>query len=159
MKLNTTTEKAIAVMALLSVQSEHTALTSSEIAIKLNLSDTYTKKILRKLVVAEVISAVSGKYGGFTLAKSTSEISVLMIIEAVEGRINTFPTHGVLEDFFGEYSSEAKQGDMLLKSIVSKADAAWCKELKNITVQDILNDLFADGNPNPNGNENWSKDE
>ncbi len=147
MKLNTTTEKAIAVMALLSVQSQNSALTSSQIADKLELSDSYTKKILRKLVVAEVISAASGNNGGFTLAKSTTEITTLMIIEAIEGKINTFPTHGVLSDFFGEYSSEAKQGDMLLKSIVSKADQAWCEELRKITIQDILDDLYTDGNP------------
>ncbi len=142
MKLNTTTEKAIAVMALISVQAQNSALTSTDIANKLELSDSYTKKILRKLVVAKIISAASGNNGGFTLAKSPGEITTLMIIEAIEGQINTFPTHGVLENFFGEYATEAKRGDTLIKSIVHKADDAWRTELNKITVLDILNDLY-----------------
>ncbi len=138
MKLNKSSEKAMAVIALMAVHFEDRALSSSEIATKLNLSDSYTKKILRKLVVAKIIKASSGNTGGYTFNQELTKITILMIIEAIEGSLQTFPDHGVLASVFSNHQKLATSGDEQIKKIISTADQRWAAELNKVTVNDIL---------------------
>jgi Rrf2 family protein len=56
-----------------------------ELAESENLPADYTEKILRRLRQAEIVTAVRGVSGGFTLARNPSAISVKDIIDATEG--------------------------------------------------------------------------
>jgi len=51
------------------------------------LSKEYLSKIFAALVRADLIEAVRGKRGGYVLARAPKDISVLEVIEAVEGPI------------------------------------------------------------------------
>ncbi len=144
MKLNKSSEKAMAVIALLAIYKDDKILNSNEIAMKLNLSDSYTKKILRKLVVANIINAVSGNRGGYGFKLPLEEINVLMIIEAIEGPVATFPEHGVLSNVFKNEPELAKSGDNYIKEAIAKADQKWCEQLQKVTVAKILTDTFED---------------
>jgi Rrf2 family protein len=48
---------------------------------------SFLAKIFQNLAKAGLVRSVRGSGGGFALAKNPSEISVLEIVEAVEGRI------------------------------------------------------------------------
>ena len=58
---------------------------SQEISIKCDIPLEYLLKILQQLVRANVLHSKRGPHGGFSLAKSPNKISVLQIIEAVDG--------------------------------------------------------------------------
>lgn len=144
MKLTKASEKAMAVVALLAMHhnEKEASLTSSIISEKLSVSDSYTKKILRKLVVADLIKASSGNSGGYTFKKNINKITLLMIIEAIEGKVETFPNHGVLTNVFQDQRELAKSGDRSIKRIIARADQKWAEELSKVTVSDLLKDTL-----------------
>ena len=70
------------------------ALRSSEKPVSLkDVSDSqdlplkYLEQLTRQLVHAGLVSSVRGKYGGYTLAKPASQISVGDIVRAAEGDV------------------------------------------------------------------------
>jgi Rrf2 family protein len=48
---------------------------------------SFLAKIFQDLAKAGLVKSVRGAHGGFSLAKAPAEISVLQIIEAIEGKI------------------------------------------------------------------------
>jgi len=54
------------------------------------LSPTFLSKIFQKLEKAGIVDAIGGIRGGYRLARAADDISILEIIEAVEGRKNLF---------------------------------------------------------------------
>ena len=82
MKLSGSCEQGIAIILLIA-QSKTKVLSAKQISNRLNLSLAYSQKILRKLVVANLIKSAPGINGGFLLANSTKKISLLDIIQAI----------------------------------------------------------------------------
>ncbi len=144
MKLNNASEKAIAVIAYLSINNQDQRVRSIDIATRLDLSDSYTKKILRKLVVAGIIDANSGNTGGYQLARQAKDINLLMIVEAMEGKIRTYPEHGVLANYFSDLTTNdhAEKADDTLKVQITQADDLWREAISKITVASIMASVF-----------------
>ena len=49
--------------------------------------ERYTLKILHKLKHSGIVRSVKGAHGGYSLAKTPSELTLKMIIEAIDGEI------------------------------------------------------------------------
>lgn len=141
-KLTNATEQALAVMAMLSTQEEAIPLSSVAIYQKLSVSSSYMSKLLRKLVVAEVIEGVSGKSGGFYIKKDLSQITLLDIVEAIEGPFHSFPHSGVLERAFSDFTEIAQNGDKLIADYFHRADDYWSEELESVCIKDVLINVF-----------------
>jgi Rrf2 family protein len=62
-------------------------ITSLVIASKREIPDRFLLKVLKPLVSAQILISIKGPHGGYRLAKSPHEITVLDIIEAVDGPI------------------------------------------------------------------------
>jgi len=60
-----------------------------EIAAEHDLPHDYIAKLLTMLVKARILNSGRGRDGGFTLRRRASEISVLDIVEAVDGPVET----------------------------------------------------------------------
>jgi len=56
-----------------------------EIAEDQNVPKSFLAKILQKLVKAKIVSSVRGVKGGFILAQKPSQITLLDVIEAIQG--------------------------------------------------------------------------
>lgn len=69
---------------MLSLQKDHDPVKSYVISKALDVSDSYLKKILRKLVIAGLIYSSASKDGGFSLAKSIRSITVLDVYRALD---------------------------------------------------------------------------
>ncbi len=96
------------------------------------------------MVVSEIIEGVSGNNGGFYIKKDLSEISLLEIVESIEGPFHSFPHIGVLERAFSDFSKIAHNGNKIIANCFDLADKEWNERLKNISVQHILLDVFSD---------------
>lgn len=142
MKLTNATEQAIAIIAILATQDEEMPASSKAIYQKLSVSQSYVKKLLRKLVVSKIIEGVSGNNGGFYIEKSLRDISLLDIVEAIEGPFYSFPHIGVLERAFSDFNEIAQNGNETITEVFTEADIAWNEELRTVTVQDVLSDVF-----------------
>lgn len=101
---------------------------------------TYSQKILRKLVVAGLIKSISGNNGGFTLAKPIGVITVLDVVEALEGKIDSFPNTGLFNEVFAGDSDNqvTTTADQVVHYIFATADTVWCDVLKQVSLRDII---------------------
>lgn len=59
----------------------------NEIAEEYKIPKSFLAKILQKLVRAKIVRSYRGVKGGFSLARPPREISVMDVLEAVEGRL------------------------------------------------------------------------
>ena len=76
MRIRGSLEQAICIVLLISTSSR--PVKSSELSKKLNVSDSYLKKIMRQLVKAKIVSSIASKNGGFVLLKTPSFWTCLM---------------------------------------------------------------------------------
>lgn len=142
MKLTNATEQALAIMAILAVQKVDVPVSSESIYMKLAVSPSYVKKLLRKLVVSKVIAGVSGNNGGFYLERKTQDISLLEVVEAIEGEFQSFPDVGVLQRAFSEFDEIAQNGENVISGFFAEADQAWERRLKNVSINEVLQKVF-----------------
>ena len=84
MRIRGSLEQAICIVLLISTSSR--PVKSSELSKKLNVSDSYLKKIMRQLVKAKIVSSIASKNGGFVLLKTPSRITFLDLFNAIEGQ-------------------------------------------------------------------------
>lgn len=138
MKLNKSLEQAICIITLLATQDKAIPVTSSVINHRLNGSPTYIKKLMRKLVVNNLVTSVSGNNGGFTLVHSPDDISILQIVEAVEGKVSTYPNSGLIDVVFQDMQVAANQGEVVLAETFEQADSLWNQYLAKQSVADLL---------------------
>jgi len=60
---------------------------SHHIAQKRKIPERFLLKVLKPLVSAGILDSIKGPNGGYSLARSANEISMLDVIEAVDGSI------------------------------------------------------------------------
>lgn len=142
MRLTNATEQAIAIMAIIATQEPSSLVSSECIYSKLSVSRSYIKKLLRKLVVSNIIEGISGNSGGFSLNKPLDQITLYDIVESIEGPLETFPDMGVLQRAFSEFDEIAQNGHNIVSSYFNIADRAWELELRKVTIQEVLMQVF-----------------
>ncbi len=59
-----------------------------EIAESLHVSEAHLAKVLQRLTKVRLVTSVRGPGGGYTLARSREEITLLDIVEAIEGPLD-----------------------------------------------------------------------
>ncbi len=80
-----TLESDYAVRIVDCLAAEQRRMDAREIAGKTDVTLRFALKILRKLVSAKIVRSFKGATGGYELAKSPEEITLLEVIETVEG--------------------------------------------------------------------------
>ena len=129
MKLSGSCEQGIAIILLIA-QSKTKALSAKQISNRLNLSLTYSQKILRKLVVANLIKSIPGINGGFLLANSTKKISLLNIIQAINDDVRNIDLPTV--DKLNRSSTLAVTKSLKIANLV------WQQVLSETYLSDLL---------------------
>ena len=87
LRLTAAAEYGIRAMMHVGSLPEGTAALKDEIAGAQEIPPSFAAKILRRLVAAGLLKSARGVRGGFALAKTPAEISLLDVIEAIEGPI------------------------------------------------------------------------
>jgi Rrf2 family iron-sulfur cluster assembly transcriptional regulator len=141
LQLTKATEQAACILILLATQESGEPLSTDEISRRLEVSPSYLKKITRKLVINKIITSVSGNKGGISLERKLEEISLLDVIEAVEGPISINPDTGLINLVFkgGKY---AEKGSDLLRNVFNEADELLIQYFSKVTIADILKEVF-----------------
>lgn len=96
-----------------------------------NISFLFLQKIARSLRVSGVIVAVRGPLGGYRLAKPMQEISLKILVEAVDGG------YGV-SACTREKGACHKMGTCHLQSGMQKLQTALVNQLEMLTVADMI---------------------
>lgn len=85
MKVSTKGRYAVRFLLDLALHDQAKPVALNEIAKRQNISEKYLWQIVAHLKAAGFVSSVSGKRGGFSLAKSPDQISLKNILEILEG--------------------------------------------------------------------------
>jgi Rrf2 family protein len=92
-------------MVFLSSLPEGMSTSFKEIAKKMEIPEQFLAKILKTLVQAKLVKSLRGSKGGYSLALAPTHITLLDVIEAVEGKIQvnvcTDATHAACQYSLG----------------------------------------------------------
>jgi len=83
---------------------------TADIAKFMHIPPTFLAKILSQLVLAGVIRSERGAHGGVALAKPATEVSVLEVVEAIDGKITL--SECTENEHFCPFSPECKLHEM-----------------------------------------------
>jgi Rrf2 family protein len=87
MRLNRAASYALHALAYMASQKKDAPTASHIIAERRHIPERFLLKVLKPLVAAQVLTSVKGPNGGYRLARPATEITVLEVLEAVEGPI------------------------------------------------------------------------
>ena len=91
MKLTRSTAYALVALAYLARTEPRQPVLAKKIAQQHNIPLDYLLKILQQLTHADILSSIRGPLGGFLLNRLPREISLLQIIETIDGPLNSTP--------------------------------------------------------------------
>jgi len=87
MKLTRASSYALHAVAYMAIQKSEKPVASHLIAQDRGIPERFLLKVLKPLVSARVLHSIKGPNGGYRLARTPSDISMLEILEAVDGPI------------------------------------------------------------------------
>jgi Rrf2 family protein len=87
MKLTRASSYALHAVAFMAAQKHDRPIASHLIAQARGIPERFLLKVLKPLVQARVLLSIKGPNGGYRLARPASDISMLEILEAVDGPI------------------------------------------------------------------------
>ncbi len=138
MRISKNFEQGVYVLLLLGTQKNLTPLKSATMSEILRVSDSSLKKILRKLVVKELIDSSASKDGGFTLRKLITEITLLDVLSAIEGDdIIKYSMSHLAQSIFPN-KEHTLESELLVLDTLNKGQAAFAQELSKVTLGDLI---------------------
>ncbi len=87
MKLTRASSYAIHALVFMGMQKHTRPIASHQVAKARGIPERFLLKVLKPLVSARVLQSIKGPNGGYRLARTPSEISLLEVLEAVDGPI------------------------------------------------------------------------
>src|SRR5262245_63068051 len=129
MKLTRASSYALHAVAYMASQKHDKPVASHHIAHARGIPERFLLKVLKPLVSARVLLSIKGPNGGYRLAKPASEITMLEILQAVDG-----PIRGQAP------FSEESNGPLnrKLEQICSKSAELVCEHLGQVKVSDLI---------------------
>lgn len=108
------------------------SLSASAIAERHGLPVAFVRKILQVLCRAGYITSEVGQQGGYSLARSAREISVLGLLEALEGDLAPVSCLGLEDDCRFSETCTTQEAWRHINSVLRDS-------LENVSVQDLAN--------------------
>ena len=131
--LRRNTDYALRTMAGLTENYNVKSVSTRQISTAGNIPYPLTCKILQTLRKAKLVASSMGPKGGFVLARMPSEISLLQIIEAMQGRV-TLNCCLVADD------ACPRQKDCVVNKKLAGLQQQMEQYLGNITLEELLKD-------------------
>ncbi|MER5647584.1 Rrf2 family transcriptional regulator [Streptosporangium sp. NPDC002524] len=112
-----------------------------------DVSPSYLAKQLQALSRAGLVRSVQGKAGGYVLTRSPELITVLDVVEAVDGPGPAFVCTEIRQRGPMAASPEACTAPCAVKRAMAGAEAAWRDALRAVSVADLARDVTSDYGP------------
>ncbi|WP_197322126.1 Rrf2 family transcriptional regulator [Saccharomonospora sp. NB11] len=138
MKLPASTEWALHCATTLAQVEPRRTVSAAQLADYYDLPAPYLAKQLKALAKAGVFTATSGPRGGYRLARPPSEITLLQIVEAIDGAASPFECHEIRQQGRGALSPEDCRHTCAIAAAMADAHEAWRRSLADVTLADIL---------------------
>lgn len=140
MKVNRSVEHGVLVLLMLALQKGHAPVPSQVLSRLLGVSDSYLKKTLRKLVVADLVESSAMRGGGFRLARPIDQITLADAYAALEPEGFEFRASPLAAAVFPDKEHTAQSLDAINEAFEEGYDAFLGK-----LAQHPLSDLLKEG--------------
>jgi Rrf2 family protein len=114
----------------MAAQKQTKPVASHHIANARGIPERFLLKVLKPLVSARVLHSIKGPNGGYRLARSASDISLLEVVEAVDGPIRGLAPLSQVE---GD-----GQLDRKLEQICNQSAEILRKQLQKVRMADLV---------------------
>jgi Rrf2 family protein len=138
MELSEGVEWSVHCTWLLALTPPTDALPSRRLAEFYGLPPAYLSKLLKSLVRAGILSATSGPRGGFRLARPPADITVLDIVEAVEGRAFAFRCTEIRQRGPAPATQAQCRRVCSIAAVMYDAETAWRERLAATTIAQLV---------------------
>ena len=108
-----------------------------------DVSPTYLAKQLQALSRAGLVQSVQGKSGGYVLTRPPQEITMLDVVEAIDGRDSPFECTEIRQRGPMATPPEACTEPCPIARAMSAADQAWRASLRAISIADLCRSVEA----------------
>jgi Rrf2 family protein len=112
-------------------------MTAARLAAFYGLPAAYLNKQLQALTRAGILSSTSGPKGGFQLARTPENITLLDIVVAVDGPEEAFRCMQILRSGPAGDAATDYVKTCLISQAMRRADLAWRTELAGQTIADL----------------------
>ncbi|KUF17773.1 MULTISPECIES: RrF2 family transcriptional regulator [Streptomyces] len=141
MKLPVSTEWVLHCATSLAQLEPGATASAAQLARYYDLPQAYLAKQLQPLVKAGVLAATTGPRGGFRLARQAAEITMLDVVEAVDGASSPYECREIRQQGRGALPPEECRTPCLIAAKMADAHAAWRGSLGGVSLADLLGEL------------------
>jgi Rrf2 family protein len=141
MRLGEPVEWALHCTTVLGLLPADGALPASKLAEFHGVPAAYLAKAMQSLSRAGIVESVPGRHGGYRLARQPAAITLLDVIEAVEGPESSFRCTEIRKRGPAKVSPRLYAPVCAIAEAMYRADEAWRAELRRTTVADLLSKL------------------
>jgi Rrf2 family protein len=138
MKLPVSTEWLLHCAASLAQLEAGATASAAQLAQYFDVPAAYLAKQLQALVKAGVLAATTGPRGGFRLARPATDITLLHIVEAVDGGSAPYECREIRQQGRGALSPAECTSPCILAQKMADAHDAWRQSLAATTLADII---------------------
>ena len=141
MKLSQGVEWALHCTLMLAQAEEGTVAPRRTLAGFFDLPEAYLAKHLKSLVQAGILTATSGPRGGFRLARPATRITVLDVVEAIEGTAPPFICAEIRQRGACAVPAEKCTAPCPVARVMHDAERAWRQSLRSVTLAALSDQL------------------
>lgn len=142
-----TAEFAVAIHSVVFLCHKKKYVSSSEIADNVCTNPARIRKIMNKLISANIVETKNGVGGGYIFSLKPSEVNLFHILTALDEKIVFHKWHSGDKN---KHCQVAFGMDAVTESIYNTINIAGYEILKKITIEDIIKTLFPNGEEKAN---------
>src|SRR5262245_46876157 len=147
MKLSDGVEWAIHCCTVLAVLPPDRAMPASRLAEYHGVPGAYLAKHLQALSRHGIIESVSGPRGGYRLARPASKITVLDVVQAIEGAAPAFRCAEIRQRGPAAVGRSEYRAMCGIHRVMHGAEEAWRRELASHTIAELVHTAAVDASP------------
>jgi Rrf2 family protein len=138
-RLSEGVEWALHSCVLLAWLEDEAPISTSRLADAYELPSAYLNKQLQALRAAGIVTSTAGAHGGFRLARAPEAITLLDVVDAIEGSDDAFRCQEIRQRGLG---ADAPKHDYRSRCAIAtamrRADVAWRQALAEQTLADLI---------------------
>ncbi|MGW7080099.1 RrF2 family transcriptional regulator [Streptomyces sp. NPDC054866] len=112
-----------------------------------DVSPSYLAKQMQALSRADLVKSIQGKTGGYVLTRAATDITVLDVVQAVDGASPAFTCTEIRQRGpFGTPPEDCAKPCPIARAMTA-ADAAWRASLETVSIADLVGSVEQDSGP------------
>src|SRR3954468_24190092 len=147
MRMSDGVEWAAHCCVVLAVVPPGSALPAARLAEYHGVPAAYLAKHLQSLARAGLVETARGPGGGYRLAKPATDITMLDIVEAIEGAEPAFQCTEIRRRGPSAVPARESRAKCAIHAVMNRADDAWRRELQHTSIADLLRQVGSDASP------------